>query len=169
MTPCWPLRILVAALLASIGSTGLLMPGAAAAQSDALCFRETNRCLSGRFRQYWEQNGGLSVFGFPITADRPELNRDTGRVYLTQWFERARFEWHPDKPAEFTVLLGLLGHEVGPAAVVAQVQPVKGNIASRGEKIYHVPGGASYSRVIPEACFSTEEDAQATGYRRAQR
>ena len=33
---------------------------------------------------------------------------------MTQWFERARFEWHPDKPREFKVLLGLLGNETGP-------------------------------------------------------
>jgi TolB protein len=31
---------------------------------------------------------------------------------LTQWFERARFEWHPNNPAEFKVLLGRLGDEV---------------------------------------------------------
>ncbi len=31
---------------------------------------------------------------------------------LTQWFERARFEYHPSKPPEFKVLLGLLGDEM---------------------------------------------------------
>jgi Tol biopolymer transport system component len=31
---------------------------------------------------------------------------------LTQWFERARFEWHPGKPDQFKVLLGLLGNEL---------------------------------------------------------
>jgi len=35
---------------------------------------------------------------------------------LTQWFERARFEWHPDKPVEYKVLLGRLGDEVLRAA-----------------------------------------------------
>jgi hypothetical protein len=30
---------------------------------------------------------------------------------LTQWFERARFEWHPGKPDQYKVLLGLLGNE----------------------------------------------------------
>jgi hypothetical protein len=35
-----------------------------------------------------------------------------GDTVLTQWFERARFEYHPDKPREFKVLLGLLGNEV---------------------------------------------------------
>ncbi len=113
MTPCWPLRVLIAALLASIGSPGLIMPDTAAAQSDARCFPETNRCLSGRFRQYWEQNGGVAVFGFPVTAARPELNRDTGRVYLTQWFERNRFEWHPEhRGTPHEVLLGQFGRRI---------------------------------------------------------
>jgi hypothetical protein len=31
---------------------------------------------------------------------------------LTQWFERARFEYHPDNATEFQVLLGRLGAEV---------------------------------------------------------
>ncbi|GIV97011.1 MAG: hypothetical protein KatS3mg057_1668 [Herpetosiphonaceae bacterium] len=30
---------------------------------------------------------------------------------LTQWFERARFEYHPSNPDPYKVLLGLLGTE----------------------------------------------------------
>lgn len=33
--------------------------------------------------------------------------------------------------------------------------------------IYHVPGGRSYDRTVPEQCFSTESAAVASGYRRA--
>jgi hypothetical protein len=32
-----------------------------------------------------------------------------GRMYLTQWFERARFEYHPENAAPYDVLLGRLG------------------------------------------------------------
>jgi len=46
-------------------------------------------------------------------------------------------------------------------------ETIKGNINSRGEKIYHVPGGRYYDKTIPEAWFFTEEDAQAAGYRRS--
>jgi hypothetical protein len=43
-------------------------PSAAAqAQAKARCFRETGFCISGRIREFWEQNGGLPVFGFPVT------------------------------------------------------------------------------------------------------
>lgn len=58
------------------------------------------------------------------------------------------------------------------------VQPtrglIKGNINSKGEKIYHVPGGASYSKtVINEAAgerwFRTEAEAKAAGWRKSLR
>lgn len=46
---------------------------------------------------------------------------------------------------------------------------IKGNINSKGEKIYHVPGGAFYNKTNPEAWFNTEEEAQVAGYRRSKR
>lgn len=45
---------------------------------------------------------------------------------------------------------------------------VKGNI-SGSSKIYHIKGGASYDKVSPEACFNTETEAQAAGFRKAKR
>mgnify|MGYP000898084258 FL=1 len=48
-------------------------------------------------------------------------------------------------------------------------ETIKGNINRKGERIYHVPGGASYNKTIPEAWFFTEEEAQAAGFRRAKR
>jgi hypothetical protein len=69
------------------------------------CFSETNQCVSGRFRQFWEQHGGLPVFGFPITD---QLVQD-GRA--VQYFERQRFELHPENAPPYDVLLGRLGDE----------------------------------------------------------
>ncbi len=86
-----------------------LVPRAQAA--DTLCFSQTGHCISDRFRQYWEQNGGLPVFGYPISDAANEANRDTGQSYLTQWFERTRFELHADQAAPYDVLLGRLGDE----------------------------------------------------------
>jgi hypothetical protein len=75
------------------------------------CFPQTNQCVEGRFLQFWRQNGGLAVFGYPVSAARDERNRDTGQVSLTQWFERNRFELHPENAAPYDVLLGLLGND----------------------------------------------------------
>lgn len=51
---------------------------------------------------------------------------------------------------------------------------IKGNISSQGEKIYHVPGGASYNRTVidpelGEQWFCSEEEAVAAGWRKALR
>lgn len=47
--------------------------------------------------------------------------------------------------------------------------PVKGNISSTGNKIYHVVGGAFYARVKPEQCFNDEATAKAAGFRKSSR
>lgn len=46
---------------------------------------------------------------------------------------------------------------------------IKGNINSRGERIYHVPGGQFYEQTIAEEMFCTEEEAVAAGYRKSKR
>jgi competence protein ComEC len=42
---------------------------------------------------------------------------------------------------------------------------IKGNINSKGEKIYHLPGGAYYDKTVPEKWFKTEFEAQEAGFR----
>lgn len=46
---------------------------------------------------------------------------------------------------------------------------IKGNINSKGEKIYHMPDGAYYDKTKPEEWFKTESEAQASGFRRSGR
>ena len=69
-------------------------------------FPETGQSILGAFRLYWEQNGGLEQFGYPLT---PEINEDG---VLVQYFERARFEYArtPDGSG-FEVRLGAIGTE----------------------------------------------------------
>ena len=72
-------------------------------------FPETGHYLSYGFRDYWHAHGGLRAFGYPISEEFIELNPDTGVEYTVQYFERARFEYHPEHAGtEFEVLLGLL-------------------------------------------------------------
>ncbi|NJL34134.1 MAG: hypothetical protein HC893_10110 [Chloroflexaceae bacterium] len=77
------------------------------AQTSQRCFAETTYCIEGRIRQFWEQNGGLPVFGLPITPQREEMIE--GDVIQVQWFERNRLELHPDNARPYDVLLGRLG------------------------------------------------------------
>jgi heat shock protein HslJ len=79
----------------------------ARAQSNQICFPETNQCISGRIREFWEQNGGLPVFGYPITPQRAEAT--AGGTFQSQWFERNRLELHPENAPPYDVLLGLAG------------------------------------------------------------
>jgi glucose/arabinose dehydrogenase len=80
-----------------------------AAPASAQTFPETGFRLDGRFADYWRGNGGLPVFGFPISDQSPE--RGTEGVYVSQWLERERFELHPENAAPYDVLLGRLGDE----------------------------------------------------------
>ncbi len=77
-----------------------------APSANARCFDETGFCIDGRIRQYWEQNGGLMVFGYPIRPQCEELVE--GRPYQVQWFERNRLELHPENAPPYDVLLGRL-------------------------------------------------------------
>ena len=74
-----------------------------------LYFSETHHSLCGAFRNFWERNGGLAVFGFPIGEPATEPNEADGRSYTVQYFERNRFELHPENRPPYDVQLGLLG------------------------------------------------------------
>lgn len=89
---------------------GILLPQGAHAQRGERCFAETGYCISGRIREFWEQNGGLRVFGYPITPLQTETIE--GRTLQVQWFERARLELHPANPRPYDVQLGRLGAEL---------------------------------------------------------
>ena len=95
---------------------GQAQPTATAAASgngSSYNFKETGIAVSGDFWATWQ--GGRSyadslfVNGLPLTAVRDEVSPTDGKSYKTQWFERARFEAHPENKAPSNVLLGLLG------------------------------------------------------------
>jgi hypothetical protein len=76
-------------------------------------YPETGHYLGWGFRDYWESNGGLSVFGYPLTEEFVERSIDTGQDYTVQFTERQRFEWHPDNAGTpYEILLGRLGSEL---------------------------------------------------------
>jgi hypothetical protein len=77
--------------------------------TDTRVFAETGHVVEGRFQHYWNATGGLSVFGFPLNDDR--LDQTVEGSFITQVFERNRFEFHPELKAPYDVLLGRLGDE----------------------------------------------------------
>lgn len=99
-------RIIFLLLMTVLSSGMLLAPASASAATGERCFAETGFCISGTIRTYWERNGGLPVFGYPISALRTETNNDnwTGP---TQWFQRDRLEDHAAQG--IGVLAGRLG------------------------------------------------------------
>ncbi len=84
----------------------LMMPTATHAQGNQRCFPETGYCISGAIRTYWERNGGLAVFGYPIGSLLIDRVEDTWEG-PTQWFERDRLEDHTNEGKG--VLAGRLG------------------------------------------------------------
>lgn len=75
------------------------------------CFAEAGPairdCIDGRIRSFWEAQGGLPVFGYPLTAAYTEQSNN-GPITV-QLFERARLEHHPRNRAPYDILLGRLG------------------------------------------------------------
>jgi hypothetical protein len=69
-------------------------------------FADTGHWLDGRFVDYWQNNGGLAQFGFPISEAVVDGNR------LVQWTERARLEVDISSRFKPLVQLGLVGVEL---------------------------------------------------------
>jgi hypothetical protein len=105
-----------------------------------LYFPETGHNLSNVFRTYWEQNGGVMLFGYPIT----EEIRENGLT--VQYFEKARFEYHPENNGTANnVQLGLLGTEVTAgrrAAGEAPFRPIA-PVATGDKALYFAQTGHS--------------------------
>lgn len=78
-------------------------------------FPETGHNVGSRFLAYWQANGGLAQFGLPLGEELPEDFSPLGtpsRPLLVQYFERARFEYHPENAGTpYDVLLGQFGRD----------------------------------------------------------
>lgn len=93
-------------------------------------FASTGHHLSNRsgFLDYWRANGQKLIFGYPISEEIVEDG------LVVQYFERARFEYHPSAngaPAE--VRLGRLGAEL------LAIQGMPGGVANPGTGITYFP------------------------------
>src|SRR5262245_55368949 len=62
-------------------------------------FPETGHTIGGAIKQFYDANGGLPIFGLALT----EVIVDARSGLQVQYFERARFELHPELPPASSV------------------------------------------------------------------
>ncbi|MFO7743233.1 MAG: hypothetical protein R6X31_13070 [Anaerolineae bacterium] len=105
MTHRLPLLLLVLSLIFVTGPAGW------AQGSDEACryFPETEQYVCGSFLEFFESRGGLEIFGYPLSPSCQDPTHGNLRI---QYFQRARFELHPDAPPAYRVQLGLLADEL---------------------------------------------------------
>ncbi|MDQ5824376.1 MAG: hypothetical protein M3441_09235, partial [Chloroflexota bacterium] len=89
----------------------------AQADPNTVYFPQTGHNLTGEFLKYWQAHGGLAIFGYPLT----EAFTEGG--YTVQYFERNRFELHPENQPPYNVLLGRLGADLTRGRTFAGVAP----------------------------------------------
>ncbi|NJN16075.1 MAG: hypothetical protein HC822_07210 [Oscillochloris sp.] len=107
-------------------------------------FDVTGHSLRGAFRRFWEANGGLARFGYPLTEELIEPESGNGRPRTVQYFERVRFEHFPElSGTPYEVQLTRLGDEA---------------LRRQGIDWRQLPGGGSEN--VPLECFYFAETAR---------
>ena len=142
--------------------------GAPATPCDGDCatFADTGHTLRGTFLRYWLANGGLAVFGFPLTEEFTETNAADGQPYTVQYFERNRFEYHPEHAGgRYEVLLGLLGAETLAKGRQVLDRPVAQVPDYTAPPIVNAPVGAPTTLAIPAIGVSAPVEQVATNAR----
>lgn len=66
-------------------------------------FPQTGHAVSLVFLDFFRQNGGIDIFGYPLSESMYENG------YIVQYFQRARMEWHPAAPRDAQIRLTNLG------------------------------------------------------------
>ncbi|HET9016124.1 MAG TPA: L,D-transpeptidase [Thermomicrobiaceae bacterium] len=116
--------------------------------SDAGCdfYAQTGHDLCNGFRDYWNAHGGLAIFGYPI-SDEFQQNGMT-----VQYFERARFEYHPSNPPGSQVELGLLGDAAAAQDHVSTTAvPRSSTVSNYDPSLWAPPGPADVTTPPPGA------------------
>ena len=101
--------VLLLTLIAPIASR----PDAAAAAWNRF-FPQTGHNVTDPFLRFYEQDGGLTIFGLPLTEAFNE-----GALTI-QYFERAHLEWHTNYPVGRQIEIGQIGRELS-ATRVAEI------------------------------------------------
>lgn len=113
------LTLALVLLLVALGLTP-----ARPAEAQPRCFPGVpgvDACIDGAIGAFWQAQGGLPVFGYPLGPARQE------GALTVQAFERARLEHHPANAPPYAVLLGRLGAD----ALAARGEPAAAPEAPR--------------------------------------
>ncbi|MGI8586379.1 MAG: S8 family serine peptidase [Chloroflexia bacterium] len=141
------------------------------ARAGVIYFPRVQHSLSGIFLNYWQSHGGLPIFGYPISEEFAEVSTTDGLPYNVQYFQRNRFEYHPEKAGTpYEVLLGLLGRDVtsGRSFDTAFVQvsdathlyfPLTGHLLGGSFLVYWQAHGG-----LPIFGYPISEEFQENGY-----
>jgi len=129
--------IILTAML--VGALGLLLPVPLLARLGPedprkLYFEETGFWVTSEFLDYFDANGGLEIFGYPISSQYNE------RGILVQYFQKARIELHALNPEPYRVQMGLLGDELGLRrdAVPAPIAPGRVYFTETGHTVTYM-------------------------------
>jgi hypothetical protein len=109
-------RVLLALTLLA---AGLALPAPAPAapagqQARPICFPGVpgiSDCIAPQFSAYWRGNGGLPVFGYPISPLGELTPSGAAAPVSAQWTERNRLERHPENRAPYDIQIGRVGAE----------------------------------------------------------
>lgn len=109
-------------------------------QPNCRYFSETQQNVCSDVLRAWRADGlefngragkseaeNLALFGLPLSDLQTE--EIDGKMLQVQWFERARFELHPENQPPYHVLLGLLSNEVMGSVPPAPAQPTPQPVA----------------------------------------
>lgn len=101
-------------------------------------FPESGHTLNSSFKLAWEQ-GGLARYGYPISEEFVEVSPSDGKRYTTQYFERGRFEYHPETPNNYSVVLSPLGQTIALARGVNTAAVAQGDLPTYRETLFIPP------------------------------
>lgn len=111
---------------------------ATVAVGDVRYFAETGHTVRGEFLEFFQAQGGVESFGYPLTE---EIIIDGWTV---QYFEKGRLEHHPENKPAYRITVGWLGDllhrrrpPIPPANIPAAIDPRRRYFPQTG----HTVGG----------------------------
>ncbi len=106
-------------------------------------FPESGHTLNFSFKLAWEHTGGLTRYGLPLSEELAERSPIDGAVYTTQYFERARLEYHPETASNYSIVVTPLGAAVAAARGVSTAAIARGDTPEYAEALFAPPPAPS--------------------------